>query len=140
MTRGVKQLCKGNGCSLETGVASFVSPTTARIEPVEGEAYEVTFGTAIIATGSVPIEIPGFAFDEEQVLSSTGVLDLDAGVDFHEVELALLCVHEKLDGGGGVVASGLAQANGGLAQNVALVVLENRARRLFDQLLVTALH
>ncbi len=77
MTGGVKQLCKGNGCTIETGVASFTSPTTARVEPTKGDPYEVTFKHAIIATGSVPIEIPGFAFDEETVLSSTGVLDLD---------------------------------------------------------------
>ena len=77
MTGGVRQLCKGNGCSLETGTASFTSSTTARVVPVDGAPYEVTFGHAIIATGSVPIEIPGFAFDEDKVLSSTGVLALD---------------------------------------------------------------
>ncbi len=77
MTGGVRQLCKGNGCTLETGAASFTSSTTARIVPEAGGPYEVTFGHAIIATGSVPIEIPGFAFDETNVLSSTGVLALD---------------------------------------------------------------
>jgi dihydrolipoamide dehydrogenase len=77
MTGGVRSLCKGNGCSIVTGLATFTGPHTARIQPVDGDGYEVTFKHAVIATGSVPIEIPGFAFDEDKVLSSTGVLDLD---------------------------------------------------------------
>ncbi|MFN4150168.1 MAG: FAD-dependent oxidoreductase, partial [Candidatus Sericytochromatia bacterium] len=34
------------------------------------------FNNAIIASGSTPIEIPGFKFDEKKILSSTGALDL----------------------------------------------------------------
>ena len=125
MTRGVKQLCKGNGCSLETGVASFVSPTTARIEPVEGEAYEVTFGTAIIATGSVPIEIPGFAFDEEQVLSSTGVLDLDA------VPEAVVVI------GGGYIGLECGQMLNKLGSHVTVVEMMESVLHGFDPEIVT---
>jgi dihydrolipoamide dehydrogenase len=76
MTGGVRTLCKGNGAQLETGIATLTGPHTASIQPVEGEPYEVTFGHAILATGSVPIEIPSFRFDEQRILSSTGVLDL----------------------------------------------------------------
>jgi dihydrolipoamide dehydrogenase len=76
MTGGVRQLCKGNGCTLANGTAKFTSSTTALITPSEGEPYEVHFGSAVIATGSVPIEIPPFPFDEETILSSTGALDL----------------------------------------------------------------
>lgn len=78
MTSGVRRLCKGNGASLETGTASFVGPHKARIEPAAGQPYEVDFEHAIIATGSVPVQIPGFAFDEQRVLSSTGALALDS--------------------------------------------------------------
>ncbi len=77
MTSGVRGLCKGNGCAMETGTATFTGPTTARVTPVDGEAYDVTFGHAVIATGSVPIQIPAFPFDEQDILSSTGALDLD---------------------------------------------------------------
>ncbi|MCP4868796.1 MAG: dihydrolipoyl dehydrogenase [Proteobacteria bacterium] len=77
MTGGVRSLCKGNGCTIVTGLATFTGPNTASIAPTDGDAYEVAFKHAVIATGSVPIEIPGFAFDEQKVLSSTGVLDLD---------------------------------------------------------------
>ena len=77
MTGGVRQLCKGNGCTLANGTAEFTSSNTARITPADGDPYEVSFGSAVIATGSIPIEIPPFPFDEKTILSSTGALDLD---------------------------------------------------------------
>ena len=42
------------------------------------EGTETIRATSIVlATGSRPIEIPGFSFDEEKVLSSTGALALE---------------------------------------------------------------
>ncbi|MCO4769049.1 MAG: dihydrolipoyl dehydrogenase [Deltaproteobacteria bacterium] len=77
MTSGVRGLCKGNGAELANGTACFTSATTAEVTPADGSAaYTVTFKQAVIATGSVPIELPMFPFDEETILSSTGVLDL----------------------------------------------------------------
>jgi dihydrolipoamide dehydrogenase len=77
MTSGVRGLVKGNGAAMANGTAEFTSATTARITPTDGSApYEVTFTNAVIATGSVPIELPMFPFDEVDVLSSTGVLAL----------------------------------------------------------------
>lgn len=77
MTSGVRGLCKGNGAELANGTAQFTSSTTAQITPADGSAaYTVTFTNAVIATGSVPIELPMFKFDEETILSSTGVLAL----------------------------------------------------------------
>ncbi len=77
MTSGVRGLCKGNGAKLAEGTARFTSNTTAEVRPSDGSApYTVTFTSAVIATGSVPIELPMFPFDEEKVLSSTGVLAL----------------------------------------------------------------
>jgi dihydrolipoamide dehydrogenase len=76
MTGGVRQLCRGNGAELVTGLASLTGPNSARIQPEKGEPYDVFFGHAILATGSVPVQIPGFTFDEENILSSTGALAL----------------------------------------------------------------
>ena len=81
MTNGVRGLCKGNGATLANGTARFTSATTAEITPADGDAYTVTFKSAVIATGSVPIELPMFKFDEETILSSTGVLALDSKPD-----------------------------------------------------------
>ena len=76
MTSGVRGLCKGNGARMASGAARFTSATTVEVTPEDGDVYTVTFKSAVIATGSVPVELPMFPFDEESILSSTGVLAL----------------------------------------------------------------
>jgi dihydrolipoamide dehydrogenase len=68
---GVQFLLKGNGVETRVGEARFVSPSAAR---VGDETIE--FDSCIIATGSRPVQVPGFAFDGERVLDSTGALAL----------------------------------------------------------------
>jgi dihydrolipoamide dehydrogenase len=43
---------------------------------VKVDGKKVTAKNILLATGSSPRQIPGFEFDEDQVLSSTGILDL----------------------------------------------------------------
>lgn len=75
MSGGVKQLLTGNKVEILKGEASFVSSTEIKIT---GEnSGNVKAKNFIIATGSRPIEIPGFKYDEETVLSSTGGLAQD---------------------------------------------------------------
>ena len=72
LTGGVGGLLKNHKVSVVYGAATFESDSTLR---VSGEqATTLQFDAAVIATGSVPIEIPGFAFDEDEVWSSTGAL------------------------------------------------------------------
>ncbi len=76
MSGGVNQLLKGNGVTIIKGTANFKSPT--EITVVGSEINDtITAKNFIIATGSRPIEIPGFPFDEKGILSSTGALALD---------------------------------------------------------------
>ncbi|MFW5937754.1 MAG: dihydrolipoyl dehydrogenase [Halanaeroarchaeum sp.] len=79
LTGGVEKLCKSNGVNLVEGRAEFVDENTLRVahggEGQGSESYE--FENAIVATGSRPIEVPGFEFDGERVLSSRAVLDLE---------------------------------------------------------------
>jgi len=75
MAGGVEQLLKGNGVAILRGEASFKSATEISVTSKSG-AEAVTAKNFILATGSRPIEIPGFAFDEKLVLSSTGALAL----------------------------------------------------------------
>ncbi len=81
LTGGVKSLLKANGSEFVLG--------EARIGKLEGQKREVFVKTAgeevrylcdhvVVATGSRPIEIPGFKFDQQRVLDSTGGLALDA--------------------------------------------------------------
>ena len=76
MSGGVGQLLKGNQVAVLWGEANFKSPTEITVKSSSG-TETVTAKNIILATGSRPIEIPGFAVDEENVLSSTGALALD---------------------------------------------------------------
>lgn len=62
------------------GTASFLDSTTVRVDSPD-EAKDVTFEDAIIATGSQPIEIPGLEFDQDGVISSRDVLQIEAVPD-----------------------------------------------------------
>jgi dihydrolipoamide dehydrogenase len=83
LTSGVKQLLKANGAELVMG--------TARIERGGADGHRVVVTTqnggaggervittknVVVATGSRPIEIPGFAIDQKRVIDSTGALAL----------------------------------------------------------------
>ncbi len=74
MSGGVEQLLKGNGVTILRGEATFKSAVEISVKQSGGGAEAVTVKNFILATGSRPIEIPGFAFDEKLVLSSTGAL------------------------------------------------------------------
>ena len=75
LTGGVGKLCKANGVELVEGAASFVDEHTVEIADDQGDSTELTFEHAIIATGSQPIQIPGFEYSDEPVWSSTDALD-----------------------------------------------------------------
>jgi dihydrolipoamide dehydrogenase len=76
MSGGVSQLLKGNGVVIFKGEAEFKNSkeislkSSAGVESIQAKYF-------IIATGSRPIEIPGFKFDEKDVVSSTGALAWD---------------------------------------------------------------
>jgi dihydrolipoamide dehydrogenase len=77
MSGGVSQLLKGNKVEIVKGEAAFKSATTLVVKSESGETLEINAKNFVVATGSRPIEIPGFKFDEKTVLSSTGALDLE---------------------------------------------------------------
>jgi len=73
LTGGVEKLCQANGVNLVEGTAHFVDDHTVEIDGSD-DIGSIAFEHAIIATGSRPIEIPGFAFADEPVWSSTDAL------------------------------------------------------------------
>ena len=83
LTGGVEKLCKANGVDLLEGTAAFVDEETVRVaHGGEGQGSEsIEFEHAIIATGSRPMELPGFDFDDEPVWSSRDALEADAVPD-----------------------------------------------------------
>lgn len=76
MSGGVQQLLKGNKVDIIMGEATFSTAKELKVKTSEG-TQTLTAKNFVIASGSRPFEIPGFAFDEKDILSSTGALDLD---------------------------------------------------------------
>lgn len=75
LTGGVESLLKGNKVEIVRGEAYFVEANKMKVmDDKQSQTYE--FKNAIIATGSRPIEIPGFKFGK-RVLDSTGALALE---------------------------------------------------------------
>ena len=76
LTGGVEKLCKANGVNLIEGTARFVDDHTVRVaHGGDGQGSEsIEFEHAIVATGSRPVEIPGFEFAEDHVWSSAAAL------------------------------------------------------------------
>ncbi len=75
MSMGVNQLLKGNKAEVIMGEASFESKDVLVVKSKD-KTEKIKAKNFIVATGSRPIEIPGFKFDEKTVMSSTGALDL----------------------------------------------------------------
>jgi dihydrolipoamide dehydrogenase len=89
LTGGVRALLKTNGCDLRLGTGKLTSRNTVEVEgqgPDAGKKYVIEAGNIVLATGSRPIEIPGFKFDGNRIVDSTGALA------FREVPKRLLVV------------------------------------------------
>ncbi len=72
LSKGVQFLLKKNKAELITGDAVI----TGKNEVTLKDGRKITGKNLVIATGSRPRIIPGFEFDEDKVLSSTGALML----------------------------------------------------------------
>jgi len=73
LTGGIGVLLKNHKVDVVIGTGRIASKTSVVVQTKEG-AKTLTCDDIVIATGSIPIEIPGFAFDEDKVWSSTGGL------------------------------------------------------------------
>ncbi len=77
LTGGVEQLCTANGVTLVEGRATFESPGEVAIHDGSPDSPDrIDFESAVIATGSRPIQVPGFEPDGESVLTSADVFSL----------------------------------------------------------------
>ncbi len=74
-TSGVEFLCKENHVTIVKGEGKFAGPHELEVQTGSGSEI-VQARNVIIATGSRPVEIPGFKFDGTRVITSTEVLDM----------------------------------------------------------------
>ncbi len=77
LTKGVEFLLKKNKVTYLKGSGSFKSKNKILIKDDKNKESIIESEKIIIATGSVPLSLPGIKFDEKVILSSTGVLKLD---------------------------------------------------------------
>jgi dihydrolipoamide dehydrogenase len=82
LTGGIQSLCKARGVTLVQARATFANSNTLKLESrgelaKAGTTSELTFESAVIATGSSPAMPPIFAIGDPRVMDSTGALALE---------------------------------------------------------------
>lgn len=76
--RGLSGLVASRGIEQIAGTGILTSPTTVTVAPTgAGAAREVTGANLVVATGSVPKQIPGITVDGERIITSDDALGLD---------------------------------------------------------------
>jgi dihydrolipoamide dehydrogenase len=76
MAKGVEFLFRKNKVSVVKGSGTLINPTKISVKGDGGTTTEVEAKNIIVATGSEAKSLPGYNFDEKNILSNIGVLDL----------------------------------------------------------------
>jgi dihydrolipoamide dehydrogenase len=105
MEKGIRGLFEKHGIEVIEGIASFKDKNTIAISG-QSDVETITFKHAIVATGSSPIQIPGFEFDGDKVISS------NEGISLREVPKKLVII------GGGYIGTELGTVYGKLGSEV----------------------
>lgn len=120
LTGGVESLCDANGVTVVDGLARFADDREVTVELADGGTARVRFGDCIVATGSRPIEIPGFAFDDFPVLDSRAALSLSSAP-----ESLVIC-------GAGYIGLELAGVFADLGTDVTVVEMLDEALPMYE--------
>tara|TARA_B100001121_G_scaffold297804_1_gene304678 strand:- start:2545 stop:3945 length:1401 start_codon:yes stop_codon:yes gene_type:complete len=76
LTKGVEFLLKKNKVTYFKGTGSFKSKNEILIKDDKNKETLICTDKTIIATGSLPVSLPGVEIDERVIVSSTGALNL----------------------------------------------------------------
>jgi len=76
LTKGVEFLLKKNKVTYFKGTGSFKSKNEILIKDDKNKEKLISADKTIIATGSLPVSLPGVEIDEKVIVSSTGALNL----------------------------------------------------------------
>ena len=77
LTKGVEFLLKKNKVTYFKGHGSFKSKNEISIKDDQNKEKLIKTEKTIIASGSIPLSLPGIEIDEKIIVSSTGALKLD---------------------------------------------------------------
>ncbi len=76
LTKGVEFLMKKHKVDYVKGAGRIVSAGSVEVTAIDGAKQMLETKAIVIATGSVPADLPGLAIDEEHIVTSTGALAL----------------------------------------------------------------
>ena len=124
LSSGVGALLKGNKVEVLAGTAKLQGGGRVAVTKADGTSIEVEAKSIVLATGSVPVAIPGFAVDQETILDSTGALAQK------EIPKAMAVL------GGGVIGMELGDVFARLGTEVIVVEALDRVLAAFDADLV----
>jgi len=110
LTGGLAALAKQRKVQIVTGYGKFTSANTIEVIN-DGNTQSISFDNAIIAAGSSVFKIPGFPYDDERLMDSTGALELA------DVPKRLLVI------GGGIIGLEMATVYDALGSKVSVVEL-----------------
>lgn len=110
LTGGLAGLAKQRKVQIVTGIGKFTSPKTIEVAGTNGTTT-ISFDDAIIAAGSKVMRIPGFPYDDERLMDSTGALELE------EIPKRMLVI------GGGIIGLEMATVYDALGSSVSIVEL-----------------
>ena len=76
LTGGIEQLFKANGVTWLQGSGKLLQGKRVEFTAHDGSVEELTAGSVVLASGSVPVDIPVAPLDHEHIVDSTGALSL----------------------------------------------------------------
>jgi dihydrolipoamide dehydrogenase len=127
LTGGLAGLAKQRKVQVVRGVAKFTSSNSLAVQTAEGEKV-VTFDNAIVAAGSSVARIPGFPYEDERIIDSTGALALK------DVPKRMLVI------GGGIIGLEMATVYDALGSKISVVELMDQLMPGADKDMVKPLH
>jgi dihydrolipoamide dehydrogenase len=79
LTGGVSQLFKGNKVAFYHGKGTLNADRRVEVTPLDGsDSIQLEAGNVILASGSIPIEIPKVGFDGEFIVDNVGALEFES--------------------------------------------------------------
>lgn len=121
LVKGVEFLFRKNKVDWVRGWATFASPGLLRIRNVDGTASDIEARHVVIATGSVPVELPGVCVDAHAIVTSTEALS------FTEVPKSLVVI------GAGVIGLELGSVWRRLGAEVTVLEYQDRVLPELDK-------
>jgi dihydrolipoamide dehydrogenase len=127
LTGGLAGLAKQRKVQVVHGTAKFVSAHMLEVQTSEG-VKTVSFDNAIVAAGSSVARIPGFPYEDERIIDSTGALALK------DVPKRMLVI------GGGIIGLEMATVYDALGASISVVELMDQLMPGADKDMVRPLH